>query len=395
MYTNKFFTDISCHQQNCKHERICGDTFLFRRFDGGARSIAVLSDGMGHGVKANILSTLTSSIVVNFDYRNNDIQSMATMILKSLPVCAVRKTSYSTFSIVEVNHNTGYATIIEYDNPRSIVYRNQTPLNLIWESVAFEQYSTDKRNRTIVSTSFQIQNGDRIIVMSDGVTQSGLGTEAFPFGWGRKNVEQFIQSSLTATPTISSSDLAQKVLSQAVFYDNFLAHDDISCAVITIRQPKSLLLCSCPPALENDHSRLIDNIDRFEGKKIICGYHLARLISELTGRPIIKDTFSLDYDVQPAWHMRGVDLVTESLVTLNKVYDMLQNNESPFLKTGPAAEVGKMMLKSDEIEIILGTNHGNGGLYMVDEYELRRKVMRHIARILEKKYMKEVNIKYI
>ena len=395
MYTSKFFTEISCCQQNCKQERICGDTFLFRRIDGGSRSIAVLSDGMGHGVKANILSTLTSSIVVNFDYRHNDIRSMATMILKSLPVCSVRKTSYSTFSIVEVNHNTGYATIIEYDNPRSIIFRNHSPLDIVWESVTFEQYSNDKRNRAIVSTSFKIQDGDRIVVMSDGVTQSGLGTDAYPFGWGRKNVETFIQSVLKTAPAISSADLAGKVLSQAVCYDNFWAHDDISCAVISIRPPQRLLLCSCPPALESDHLRLVENIDRFKGKKIICGYHLARLISELTDNPIVKDTFSLDYDVQPAWHMRGVDLVTESLVTLNKVYDMLQNNESPFLKKGPAAEVGKMMLKSDEIEIILGTNHGNGGLYMVDEYELRRKVMRHIARILEKKYMKEVNIKYI
>ena len=395
MYTNNFFTETSCCQQNCKQERICGDTFLFRRIDGGSRSIAVLSDGMGHGVKANILSTLTSSIVVNFDYRHNDIRSMATMILKSLPVCAIRKTSYSTFSIVEVNHNTGYATIIEYDNPRSIIFRNHVPLNVPWESVTFEQYSNDKRNRAIVSTSFKIQDGDRIVVMSDGVTQSGLGTDAYPFGWGRKNVEKFIQSVLQTAPAISSADLAGKVLAQAVSFDNFWAHDDISCAVIYIRPPQSLLLCSCPPALESDHPRLIENINRFKGKKIICGYHLARLIAELTDNPIIKDTFSLDYDVQPAWHMRGVDLVTESLVTLNKVYDMLQNNESPFLRKGPAAEVGKMMLKSDEIEIILGTNHGNGGLYMVDEYELRRKVMRHIARILEKKYMKEVNIKYI
>lgn len=394
MYTN-LFTDISCSQQNCKKERICGDTFLFRHIEGGTRSIAVLSDGMGHGVKANILSTLTSSIIINFDYRKNNVINMAEMVLKSLPVCSVRKTSYSTFSVVDVNQRTGYATIIEYDNPQSIIYRNNEPLACEWNSFVFSKHSQDKRNRTIRATSFEIQEGDRIVIMSDGVTQSGLGKKEHTFGWGRKNVDAFVHSAIETNGDISSKELSSMVLSKAIVNDDYLTNDDVSCAVITIRKAKSILLCSCPPAFDSDHESLVNAIDNFEGKKVICGYHLAMLISKLSGKPIKKDLFSLDYDVQPAWYMSGIDLITESLVTLNKVFDMLQSNEPVDDKVGPAAEVYKMLLCSDEVEIILGTNRGNGGLYMVDEYELRRKVMKHIARILEKKYMKEVNIKYI
>ncbi len=115
MSNDNFYPDIACKQQNCGRERICGDTFMVRRMRQG--TLGVLSDGMGHGVKANILSTLTASIIINFDYAHNDIRSLAELILKSLPVCSVRKISYSTFTIFFFDHTNGYGNIIEFDNP--------------------------------------------------------------------------------------------------------------------------------------------------------------------------------------------------------------------------------------------------------------------------------------
>lgn len=391
---NDLFCDIACKQQNCKDERICGDTFMYHHTNSASRSIAVLSDGMGHGVKANILSTLTASMIINFDYQNDDIKNVAHMIINTLPVCSVRKISYSTFSIIDINHSTGLATIIEYDNPQSLIYRGGEPLKCDWECIVIEG-NDKRREQTILTTTFSFKNSDRIVFMSDGVTQSGLGTEDHPFGWKRKNVDVFIRNILNRIPNITSVELASEVLAKAVDFDNGYTMDDVSCGVVTIREVKRMLLSSCPPMSDSHNEKFISIIDNYVGAKVICGYHLAKLVSEIKGISIVKDSYSEDTDIQPAWHMKGVDLISESLATLNKIYEMLQNYDFYKGAVGPAAVICNMLMMNDQIDMLIGTRRGNGGMYMVDEYELRRKVMKHIARILEKRYNKEVYIQYI
>lgn len=394
--TGDLFTDISVSQRNCKRERICGDTFLFKRTDLGRRSIVALSDGIGHGIKANILSTLTSTIIVNFDYKHNSVSSLAQMLVKCLPVCNVRRVSYSTFSIVDIDVATSTANIIEYDNPRCMIFRDEEPLKLEWDKMEIiPANESNPRGHTIYTVSFKVEEGDRIVLMSDGVTQSGQGSENYTFGWGHKNVSQYINNTICRNKEISSYELATKVVTQAISNDRNLTNDDVTCGVITIRKPKSALLCSCPPFSAMQYDEFTTYIEMFDGKKVICGYHLAKLISSLRQTQIRKDTSSPDMDVQPAWHMDGVDLVTESLVTLNKVYDMLTSPDSHSTDCGPAYEVVKILMEHDEINFLVGTNRGNGGEYMVDEYELRRKVIKHIATFMEREHSKEVNIRYI
>ncbi len=390
------FTDIASSQRHCKRERICGDTFLYRRTDGGRRSIVALSDGIGHGIKANILSMLTSTIIVNFDYNQNSVHHLAQMLVKCLPVCNNRMVSYSTFSIVDIDVVRGVVNIIEYDNPRSMLFRGGEPLESQWSSmVVREADATNPRGHTIHVTSFNVQEGDRIVVMSDGITQSGVGTDRYPFGWGHRSVKRFIQERIIEDPKISSKELSTIVVSEAIGNDKCFTNDDVTCGVITIRKPERALICSCPPYSELQYDEFIETIEEFVGKKAICGYHLAKLISSLQGNSITKDEMSLDPDVQPAWHMQGVDIVTESLVTLNKVYDMLCYPHSHSTDEGPAYDVYRILMDSDEINFLVGTHRGNGGEYMVDEYELRRKVIKHIALFMEREHHKEINITYL
>ena len=387
------FIDIACKQQNCGDERICGDTFLFRRASGNDRAIIVLSDGMGHGIKANILSTLTASMIVHFDRSRYDVRRMAEMILKSLPVCSVRKISYSTFSIADIDMRTGKATVIQHDNPASLLFRNGEPIDARWESVTVNEGT--QRPQTILTASFDIACGDRIVLMSDGVTQSGLGSERYPFGWGEKNVYAFIRDRLREEPDISTQRLASQVLGRAVLNDANFTKDDISCAVVHIREARSLLMCTCPPYSPAENGELVETLYGFPGRKLVCGYHLAKLVSELTGNVICKDAGSPDPDVQPAWRMKGIELITESLTTLNKILDILDRYEQLTWGEGPAFDACRMLLESDEINMLIGLSRGNGGMYMVDEFELRRKVIRRIASVLESKFRKEVNLRYL
>lgn len=387
---NNFFIDIACKQQNCKREMVCGDTFLFKRSSGGTRSIIVLSDGMGHGVKASILSNITATMIANFNYEKLNVDSMARMILKSLPVCNIRKVSYSTFSIVDIDLVGGVANIIEYDNPKRLIYRNIKRLQTIEDVFAVK---STLRNQVISSTRFRIREGDRIVLMSDGVSQSGMGTK-YRFGWGRDAVEGYVKDIITAEPAITSEKLASRVVWESICNDGGITNDDVSCAVITIRKPKKVLLCTCIPSNDVD-DKYLEMINSFDGVKIVCGYLLATLIAEKSKKEIVKNNVSTDPDIQPEWEIEGIDLVAESLVTLNKVHDLLEHNEAYRMREGAAYKIVEYLLENDEINIVIGKQRQKGWVYKIDDYDLRHNILLHIISTLEKKYNKEVNVTYI
>ncbi|MEG1553873.1 MAG: SpoIIE family protein phosphatase [Rikenellaceae bacterium] len=390
---NSIFVDIACKQQCCRLEPICGDTFMSRRSKEGDRCVAVLSDGMGHGVKANVLSTLTATFAIFDETGLNDIRKLAQNIINTLPVCSKRKVSYSTFTIVEVNTLTGKASIVEFDNPRCLIYREGVPIN--FEREKFIMDRENYRPQTIYQTKFDIKIGDRIVLMSDGVTHSGLGN-CYSFGWERENVEAFIKEKLDASNSLTSAELAKAVLSQAVRNDHDLTNDDVSCAVITLRNAKKTIFISCLPEDENKTDNLVKRLYNFNGKRIICGYPIASLIAGVKGENPLKDIISEDADLPPLWHMRDVDIVSEGLATLNKVYSVLNNEEMLFSEKGAAFSIIETLLESDEIHFVIGNaGYTYSDIYGFDEFKVRRNLIRSLCRVLETKYLKSVKVEYI
>jgi len=174
-----FYTEVNCQQRNHEGERICGDVFISKRLREERRTIAVLSDGMGHGVKANMLATLTATMAVNFTREHKDYQTIAEIIMNTLPVCSVRKISYSTFTIVDVE-DSGEVSILEYDNPNCIIMRGSRVYDPGWENIVME--SEQNKGKELRAVKFRPRKEDRIIFWSDGIIQSGLGSHKYPFG---------------------------------------------------------------------------------------------------------------------------------------------------------------------------------------------------------------------
>ena len=186
----KLYQDIYCCQQNHADELVCGDVFLMRRVKEEGRTILILSDGMGSGVKANVLATLTTSMAYNFTVGNYDVLKTAEIIMNTLPVCSERNVSYSTFTIIDID-DSGFVKIVEYDNPRLILLREGEVFDVRWEKFWFED--PKNKGKMLRTTSFQAEVEDRIVFMSDGVVQSGAGTPNQPFGWGGNGVVEFLQ----------------------------------------------------------------------------------------------------------------------------------------------------------------------------------------------------------
>ncbi len=392
---NNFYVEVGYQQKNHGKERICGDVFLSQRIKEENRIVAVLSDGMGHGVKANILATLTASMAMNFTREHKDVTRIAEIIMNTLPVCSQRKISYSTFTAVDIEMNA-QTSILEYDNPGSFIMRGSKPLDSEWNCLILS--SEKNKGKEIKSCHFDPRKEDRIIICSDGITQSGMGSKKYPFGWGWENVQQFITGIIDQQPDISAQKLASRILNTAYKNDNYHAQDDTSCAVIYFREPRKLLLCSGPPFENENDTKLADIVKEYPGKKILSGGTTGDIVARELGIEI-KDTFEFtDPDLPPVSHMDGIDLVTEGILTLSKVSKILNEyNQNWVPGKGPADKIVSLLLESDEIRIIIGTriNVAHQDPNLPVELEIRRTVLKRIARKLEEKFLKEVSVEYI
>ncbi len=391
----EFFIEVNSQQRNHHGERICGDVFLSVNVREENRIITVLSDGMGSGVKANILATLTSTMALNFTREHKEPDRIAEIIMNTLPVCSVRKVSYATFSIVDIESD-GRANILEYDNPQCIILRGSQPFEPEWRDVVLDKgRNAGKRLR---KCSFYPAKEDRIILMSDGVAQSGMGSSAWPLGWERENVLQYAVSLVGSETSISAHTLAGKIVTMAYKHDGYEAKDDISCAIMYFREPRKLLICSGPPYDQEKDGLLAAKVSEYNGKVILCGGTTADIVARELKRKIVDDLIFEDPDLPPESFMEGIDLVTEGILTLQKVNELLKGyNNSVKLGKGPADKIVKMIMDSDEINFVVGTriNVAHQDPTLPVDLEIRRTVVKRIARILEDKWLKLISIEYI
>ncbi|MCX6302196.1 MAG: SpoIIE family protein phosphatase [Bacteroidia bacterium] len=390
-----FYIEVNSHQRNHDGERISGDVFLYRYIKEEDRVIAVLSDGMGHGVKANILATLTSTMALNFTSEHKEVDRIAEIIMNTLPVCSERKISYSTFTIIDID-SSGRVNILEYDNPPTIVLRGNQQFDPSWKKVVLEK---GKHSGKILKTcTFMPEKEDRIVVCSDGVAQSGMGSEAFPFGWERDNVATYAAALVNSEASISAVMLAGKIVSMAHKNDAYKAKDDISCAIIYFRDPRKLLICTGPPYEKDKDKELAAKVKDYKGKVILCGGTTADILARELNRKIVDELIFEDPELPPESFLEGIDLVTEGILTLQKVNEILKTyNNSTRLGKGPADKIVKLLMESDEIHFIIGTriNIAHQDPNLPVELEIRRTVVKRIARLLEEKWLKNVTFEYI
>lgn len=390
-----FYIEVNSQQRSHDEERICGDVFLYRYIKEEDRIIAVLSDGMGHGVKANILATLTSTMALNFTKEHKEVDRIAEIIMNTLPVCSERKISYSTFTIVDIE-SSGRATILEYDNPSSVILRGNREFDPGWKKVQLEKGKNS--GKVLKTCTFIPEKEDRIIFCSDGVSQSGMGSDDYPFGWERQNIEAYAASLVKSEPSISAINLAGKIVTMAHKNDAYKAKDDISCAIIYFREPRKLMICTGPPYEKEKDRELAAKVAGYSGKVILCGGTTADILARELDRKIVDELIFEDPELPPESFMEGIDLVTEGILTLQKVNELLKTyNNSVRLGKGPADKIVKMLMESDEIHFVIGTriNIAHQDPTLPVELEIRRTVVKRIARLLEEKWLKKVSFEYI
>ena len=319
--------------------------------------------------------------------------------MDTLPVCSERGISYATFTLVDIEPNAS-VRIMEYDNPPYVLIRKNTLIDPIKQSSVIEREHKETApalEAILYYSEYKAQPGDRIIFYSDGVTQSGMGTHSMPLGWGAEDSQSFILQQVMDNPNISARELARRVVNEAEKHDGYKAKDDITCAVIYFRTPRDILVLTGPPLTPERDAEYAALFNNFDGKKIISGGTTANIISRQLGRKISVNLRNIDPVVPPVSQMEGADLVTEGIITLGKVAEILDSEETgPKEKQNAATRIVDLLLDSDRVTFAVGTkiNEAHQDPNMPVELEIRRNVVKRIASLLEQKYLKEVSIKF-
>ncbi len=389
MKNSAAFIEIEHASENKKGQMVCGDVFLSRKVKEEKRTIAVLSDGLGSGIKANVLATMTANMAMNFTLHDQPVERSARSIINTLPEDQVRKISYASFTIVDVAHN-GATRIIEYGNPQFFILRKG--------NVIIPESKAEEGVRELFSYQLQAELGDRIVLFSDGVSQSGIGQAHMPFGWEDSGLKDFVKDYVSAYPDVSAAKLSRRILAEALKNDGYKAADDITCAVIYFREPRKMMIVTGPPYTKEHDKLMADTIAEFRGTKIVCGGTTAQILGREFQNEIEVDMNHLGGDLPPTAQMDGVDLITEGILTLGRLDQFLSGGcPNEVSADNPAAIIFHHLMENDEIRFLVGTsiNPSHQDPDLPEELEIRRNVIKKIAACLEDKYLKDIKISYI
>ncbi|NLK49768.1 MAG: SpoIIE family protein phosphatase [Candidatus Cloacimonetes bacterium] len=382
------------YYQHCKYGyQSCGDSYYSVKNEDGI--ICILADGLGSGIKASVLATLTTTMAAGFITAKMDIKRVAEIILETLPVCSYRHIGYSTFTIIDARHD-GFVRIIEHDNPPYVLIRNQQVVEVEKQEIPIKTF----RKSHLYYSEIQLQPEDRLIYYSDGITQAGIGVPHLPLGWQEKGVEEFILSLLRQNNYMSARELSKRVVRKAREYDNNLPADDSTCAALYLRNPRRTLLLTGPPYKKEHDSVFADIASQFTGRKIICGGTTAAIISREMGIPIkvnLKEVRNSG-DIPPTANMEGFDLVSEGTITLSRTLRALEENASiDDMPDNAVKRLMRLLMDSDIIEFVVGTkiNEAHQDPALPKDLEIRRNLMKQFSKVLEKQYLKTTKMLFI
>ncbi len=317
---NNLCADIGYKSINHYGEQLCGDHVDIIE-QGENSSVIVLADGLGSGVKASILSTLTSKIISTMMAEGLALEDCVETIAATLPVCSVRGVAYSTFTIIHLINNET-AELIQYDNPQVILIRDGSNFD----------YPTTELNiggKQIYKSVIKLHEDDIFVAMSDGCPHAGIGI-AYNFGWKREDIISFLEPVSVAGYTAKT--LSTILVDECNKLYGGKPGDDATACVVRIRKREPMNLLFGPPSNRDDCNRMMALFFSKEGKHIICGGTTSSIAAKYLGKPLIASLSFEESDVPPTAQIEGVDLVTEGVITINKVLtyakDYLKDNES-------------------------------------------------------------------
>ncbi len=388
---NNLCADVGWKSLNHVGEQLCGDHIEIIETNDDSM-VLVLADGLGSGVKASILSTLTSKIIATMTSQGIALEECVKTIAATLPICKVREVAYSTFTIIRLIHNEE-AEIICYDNPDVIMYRDGKLNEIPLENMNIE-------GKMIHKARVKLQENDTFIAMSDGCIHAGVGM-SLNFGWERKDIAEFME-------TLTDVGFTAKTLS-TVLTDQCLKlyggnpGDDTTALTVRIRARSLINLMIGPPSDRNDCDKMVSLFLSKEGKRIVCGGTTSTIVAQYLNKPIVPNLNYFDPEIPPTATIEGIDVVTEGVITINRVNeyakDYLANNESYKqwnYKQDGAAIISRMLFEeATDINFYVGraVNPAHQNPNLPINFNIKMQLVNELSESL-KKMGKNIKVNY-
>ena len=310
------YIDVFYHSLKKSGEELCGDMVNIIRLQDS--TIIVLADGLGSGVKANILATLTSKIAGTMLKEGANIYETVDTIVKTLPVCKVRNIAYSTFTIIKINED-GSVYMAEYDNPPFFLIRNGIHISVPKNDLIINE-------KRVSEYSFTLTEGDIFTIVSDGVTHAGLG-DILNLGWRWENIKEYLEK--IYNPNNTAKDIVKNILDVCMAFDEGSPGDDTTVLVIKAKNEQWVDLFAGPPKDASQDSQTICNFMKASSKKIVCGGTAANIVSRELKRPLKVNMQYINKNIPPTATMEGIELVTEGVLTLSSALEIIKKYLNP------------------------------------------------------------------
>ena len=378
MKKNNLCSEIGYMSINHYGEQLCGDHVEIVENDDS--SIIVLADGLGSGVKASILSTLTSKIISTMLAAGLDIRDAVETIAATLPICSERKSAFSTFTIIRLVDNM-HADVIQYENPSVIMLRNGVHYEFPLTTMTIGE-------KTIYRSTVELADGDIFVAMSDGIlyaSEDGVLNN----DWSRDKLIEFLEP-------LSRAELTAKLLTSIIVEETNKLYggkpfDDATACVIKIRQRQTVNIAIGPPEDMSDNHRMMALFFAKEGKHVVCGGTTAKIAAEYLGVPVQTNLTSPDPDIPPTSVIEGVDLTTEGIITVDKILsyaiDYVKDNRSfeqwCYKKDGASLAARLLFEDATDINMFIGHAANPAHNEMPINFNVKMQILKKLSKRLK------------
>ena len=375
----KLFAEVAHGSMNKAGEELCGDSVSVTRTEDS--TIVILSDGLGSGVKAHILASLTVTMAATMLKEGGSVDMVLEALADTLPMCQVRQLAYSTFTIAQV-YDDGRVYLAEYDNPRAMMGKGRKTKHV-------ERRERQVGERTVSEAFFQAEDGEWLVLISDGILHAGIGG-VWNLGWGWERVEAYVRN--VVAMDMSAEEVTDDLLSLCKRLYGGKPGDDASCAVIKVRMPRLLTAMVGPPANPEDDDVVVNRFLTLPGQKVVCGGTTGKMVARHLDAPLQVELTSMTTDVPPVARLEGVDLCTEGMLTLMKAKRLLSQATPHTLrgKRDGASRLARALLMADQIHFLVGRaiNPAHQSPDVPAELALKGQMVEDMIELLEKRGVK-------
>lgn len=383
-----YFIDSGYTSLNKKGEELCGDRVECTESDGYLT--AVLCDGMGSGVKANILATLSSKILCTMLSNGVPIKDCIETLISSLPVCKVRNVAYATFSVCHIDGD-GKGELLEFDNPAAILLRGGEALDL-------DRSKEEILGRAVYTTALDLRANDALVITSDGVEHAGIGM-LLNFGWERPQIKDYLRRAVK--PDMSARAISASLAGECNELYMDMPGDDTTVLGIKVREHARTSVFVGPPIRKEDDAKYVGQFLALPGKKAVCGGTSSQIVARELGTEVRTSCDFPDRDIPPIGFIDGIDLTTEGVITIRRVLELSERYLDPsdckskfFIKRDGATMLSKLLFEdSTDLDFFVGqsVNEAHSGLPI--ETTMKLKLIDKLAENL-RRMGKNVNVRY-